>query len=70
LGAGAASIVSVDFLRWARRPSAPPSCSGSEKPVRRGSTFAIDPKSEARGAGRIVHVTVTDGSGDTSPVDS
>ena len=34
-----------------------------------GSTFAIDPKSEARGKGRIVHVTVTDGSGDTSPVD-
>ncbi|NGM36899.1 ABC transporter substrate-binding protein [Methylobacterium sp. DB0501] len=34
-----------------------------------GSTFAIDPKSEARGQGRIVHVTVTDGSGDTSPVD-
>ncbi|BCM86177.1 MlaC/ttg2D family ABC transporter substrate-binding protein [Methylobacterium indicum] len=34
-----------------------------------GSSFAIDPKSEARGAGRIVHVTVTDGSGDTSPVD-
>ncbi|WP_082984888.1 MlaC/ttg2D family ABC transporter substrate-binding protein [Methylobacterium platani] len=34
-----------------------------------GSKFAIDPKSEARGSGRIVHVTVTDGSGDTSPVD-
>jgi|UPI00069EB76B phospholipid transport system substrate-binding protein len=34
-----------------------------------GSKFAIDPKSEARGNGRIVHVTVTDGSGDTSPVD-
>jgi phospholipid transport system substrate-binding protein len=34
-----------------------------------GSRFAIDPKSEARGNGRIVHVTVTDGSGDTSPVD-
>ncbi|MCF4127035.1 MlaC/ttg2D family ABC transporter substrate-binding protein [Methylobacterium sp. SyP6R] len=34
-----------------------------------GSTFAIDPKSEPRGKGRIVHVTVTDGSGDTSPVD-
>ncbi|AWB25426.1 ABC transporter substrate-binding protein [Methylobacterium currus] len=34
-----------------------------------GSTFAIDPKSEPRGNGHIVHVTVTDGSGDTSPVD-
>ncbi|MET7243410.1 ABC transporter substrate-binding protein [Methylobacterium sp. EM32] len=34
-----------------------------------GSKFAIDPKSEPRGNGHIVHVTVTDGSGDTSPVD-
>ncbi|SFV01504.1 phospholipid transport system substrate-binding protein [Methylobacterium sp. 174MFSha1.1] len=34
-----------------------------------GSQFAIDPKSEPRGNGHIVHVTVTDGSGDTSPVD-
>ncbi|WP_245524449.1 ABC transporter substrate-binding protein [Methylobacterium nonmethylotrophicum] len=34
-----------------------------------GSKFAIDPKSEPRGNGRLVHVTVTDAGGDPSPVD-
>ncbi|MEH3144967.1 MAG: ABC transporter substrate-binding protein [Methylobacterium frigidaeris] len=34
-----------------------------------GSKFAVQPKSEARGQGRLVQSTVTDPSGDASPVD-
>jgi phospholipid transport system substrate-binding protein len=34
-----------------------------------GSKFSVQPKSEARGSGRLVRSTVTDAGGDESPVD-